>query len=174
MGRGSQFLKIASVIILGVLVQAVLIFADKVDAPDKAAREFTKAYFMLDRSMAERLCRALTADQEVDVVEDYLRRVADDARASGFKVNYMRTYFAHLESETYMNNEAVAEVRITGARRRCINPIYATVARLFFIGETYPVDETLTVVKENGYWKVCGQPFALVESRPHAALMAAD
>jgi len=38
------------------------------------------------------------------------------------------------------------------------------VAKIFSLGDTYKVKETLTVVKESGGWKVCGQPFSLTES----------
>jgi hypothetical protein len=36
------------------------------------------------------------------------------------------------------------------------------VAKIFSLGETHNVEETLTLVKEDGLWKVCGEPFALV------------
>jgi hypothetical protein len=38
------------------------------------------------------------------------------------------------------------------------------VAKLFFIGESRPVDEVLELVRENGTWKVCGNPFGLAEN----------
>jgi hypothetical protein len=41
--------------------------------------------------------------------------------------------------------------------------VYGIVAKLFFLGETHKVEETLTLVKENDRWKVCGEPFALIE-----------
>jgi len=37
------------------------------------------------------------------------------------------------------------------------------VAKIFCLGDTYQVEETLTVVKEDDGWKVCGQPFSLTE-----------
>jgi hypothetical protein len=38
------------------------------------------------------------------------------------------------------------------------------VAKIFFLGDSHKVEETLTVVKEDDGWKVCGQPFSLIES----------
>jgi hypothetical protein len=38
------------------------------------------------------------------------------------------------------------------------------VARWFSVGETHPVEETLSLVKEGESWKVCGKPFRLIES----------
>jgi hypothetical protein len=63
-----------------------------------------------------------------------------------------------------MVDENTAEILITGQRRRSINPVFATVAKIFCLGDTYKFEETLTVVKEDDGWKVCGQPFSLSES----------
>jgi hypothetical protein len=62
-----------------------------------------------------------------------------------------------------MADENSATVRITGERLRSINPVYAIVGRLFFLIESHEIDETLTLVKEEGRWKVCGKPFSLSE-----------
>jgi hypothetical protein len=35
------------------------------------------------------------------------------------------------------------------------------VSRIFFLGETYHMEETLRLVKEDNRWKVCGEPLAL-------------
>ena len=43
-----------------------------------------------------------------------------------------------------------------------INSVFALVAKIFRIGKTHQVDETLTAVKEDGRWKICGTPFALM------------
>ena len=69
---------------------------------------------------------------------------------------------SHIETETQMVDENVAEVRINCNRRRAVNPVFALVAKIFSLGETYEVQETLTLVKEDDLWKVCGEPFALV------------
>jgi hypothetical protein len=42
-----------------------------------------------------------------------------------------------------------------------INPVFTIIGKLFFIGETYEVDETLNIIKEDGKWKVCGRAFLL-------------
>ena len=95
------------------------------------------------------------------MVGDYINRVADEARASGFDLSYMRSKLIDLETNTRMVDDNTAEVHITAERERAINPIYALVGRLFFLIETQPVDATLEVIKEEGRWKVCGQPFSL-------------
>ena len=163
MNRSSKFISIALVIVVAIILQGILILADHHETPGKAAVEFSKAYFMLNKAMEKRLCSALTEDEEIDVVNDYLNRKADQARAEGFDVSWMKMALAHVETETKMVDENTAEVHITCDRRRSVNPIYAMVATIFFLGETYKVEETLSLVKENDRWKVCGQPFALIE-----------
>jgi len=113
--------------------------------------------------MADRLCSELTADVEADAVNDYINRVADEARADGFKPGWMRMALSHIEVETEMLDENTAEVHLTSRRMRSINPVYGLVSKVFFLGETYDVAETLTVIKEEDGWKVCGQPFSLIE-----------
>jgi hypothetical protein len=74
----------------------------------------------------------------------------------------MKMALLHIETETQMVDDNVAEVRINCNRRRTINPVFAIVAKIFCLGETYKVEETLTLVKEDDLWKVCGEPFALI------------
>ena len=164
MDRGGKLIVLAAVVIVAFILQLVLVFADHHESPGKAAAEFSKAYFKLNSNMNNLLCSEITGDGESDVVDDYLNRVADEARAQGFDPSWMRTAMAHIETETRMLDENTAEVEITCTRRRSVNPVYAVVARIFFLGETHEVEETLTVVKEEDGWKVCGQPFALIES----------
>jgi len=163
MGSKSIFPKIAAVIFLAFILQIVLVTADHQESPAKAAVEFSKAYFKLNNSMEKRLCSELIEDGESDVVDGYLYRVADQAKSEGFNVSWMKMALLHIETETQMLDDNVAEVRINCNRRRAVNPVFALVAKIFNLGETYKVEETLTLVKEDDVWKVCGEPFALIE-----------
>ena len=162
MGSNSKFPKIAAVIVAAFILQIILITADHHESPGKAAVEFSKAYFKLNKVMGERLCSDITEDGESDVVDDYLYRVADQAKSEGFNVSWMKMALLHIETETQMMDDNVAEVRINCNRRRVVNPVFALVAKIFCLGETYKVEETLTLVKEDDRWKVCGEPFALI------------
>ena len=164
MDSGNKFLAIACVVIVAFILQVVLVIASNKQRPSDAAVDFSKAYFMLDEDMARSLCSEINENEEVDVVGEYLQRVADDARANGFGVNWMKMALSHIETKTEMVDDNTAEVNITCRRRRSINPIFAIVAKIFSLGETYHVEDTLTVVNEDGQWKVCGQPFDLIES----------
>ena len=162
MGDNSKFPAIAAVIVVAFILQIVLVTADHHESPGMAAVEFSKAYFKLNKTMGKRLCREITDDGESEVVSDYLNRVADQAKSEGFNASWMKMALSHIETETQMVDDNVAEVRINCNRRRAVNLVYALVAKIFFLGETYEVEETLTLVKEDGLWKVCGEPFVLV------------
>ena len=162
MGGNSKFPVIAAVIVVAFILQIILVMADHHESPGIAAVEFSKAYFKLDEAMEKRLCREITEEGESDVVSDYLNRVADQAESEGFDASWMKMSLSHIETETQMVDDKVAEVRINCTRRRAVNPVFALVAKLFSLGETHSVEETLTLVKEDGLWKVCGEPFGLV------------
>ncbi len=163
MDQGTKFLALAAVIIIAVILQVGLIIADDNDSPAQTAVCFTEAYFKLDESMGQYLCKELIEDEESDVVGDYLHQVAEEAKAMGFKKNYMKTALSHIETRTEMQDENTAIVRIKGERSRYLNPVFGAIATLFFLTESYEVDKTLEVVKEDGQWKVCGTPFMLAE-----------
>jgi len=163
MNSGNKFIILASVVIVALVLQVVLIIADRHDSPGMAAVEFSKAYFKQNECMAYRLCSEVLADEENDVVGDYINRVADQARANGFKPSWMRMALSHTEVEVEMLDDNTAEVHLTSSRMRSVNPIFGVVSKLFFLGESYDVDATLTVIKEADGWKVCGQPYALIE-----------
>ena len=163
MDSGLKFMVLASVVIVALVLQVVLIIVDRHDSPGKAAVEFSKAYFKLNEGMADHLCGEVASDEEVDIVAEYINRVADEARANGFKPSGMKMALSHIKIETEMLDENTAEVHLSSTRIRSINPVFGIISKIFFLGETYDVAETLTVVKEKDGWKVCGQPYALIE-----------
>jgi hypothetical protein len=161
MDSGSKFLTYTAIAMLALILQVVLAVADQRDTPEKAAREFAMAYFWLDDSMAERLCRRLASGDD-PAAPEYLQRVAREARELGYGFEYMKQDLFGVHLKTTMKDPASAEVTITGQRRRAINPVFGVIAKLFAVGETHPVEATLDLVKEGDRWKVCGRPFALL------------
>ena len=161
MEQGKMILTIAAVVILGIITQAILIGLETTSTPSKTVIKFTRAYFNLDQSMSEYMCSEFAAEEDVDVAKEYINRRADEAKTLGFSLSYMKSTLYAVHTHIITESETEAQVRITARRKRNINPIYTIVAKLFFIGETYEVDEILNVIKENGQWKICGQAFAL-------------
>ena len=149
------------ILICGFFLQVLLSYADTRDTPNKAVVEFSKAYFKLDKSMAERICKERLASEDIDVVDQYIYLAGKEAKERGFDISFMKNELYHIETEIISQNDTDAQIRITGQRRVAINPVYPIVTKIFNIGGTYNVDETINVKKEDGKWKVCGDLFAL-------------
>ncbi|MDJ0985246.1 MAG: hypothetical protein QNJ26_06860 [Desulfobacterales bacterium] len=161
---GKNLSIIGFVVVVFIILQGLLIAVGKTESPATAAVDFAQAYFMLDGpSMSERLCSEMAEDEELNIVNTYLNSVADRARLLGFSKSYMQNQLSHVATEIQMVDENNAEVRITGERFRSINPVFTLIGRLFFLMESHDVDETLSLVREDGRWKVCGRPFSLSE-----------
>ncbi len=158
----NRYLTIAGVIIIGILLQVILIWADCKNTPTKAAVEFSKAFYRLDPAMSELLCKKYLAGDNGNLVENYIQKVSNDARERGRGQNYMKSILYHIETYTQYIDDTTAQVKLTAKRRRSINPIYALIGKFFFIGKTYKVDVLIPLVKEDGKWKVCENIFALL------------
>jgi hypothetical protein len=148
-------------LLLGIFLQVFLAYADTVDTPGKAVVKFSQAYFKLDPSMSRYLCNELASAEETDAVSRFINRASVEAGERGFEIGYLKSYLYEITTHTLSRSEERAQVRIHCKRRKSINPVFAIVAKLFFIGNTYTVDEVIDMVKENGKWKVCGKPFSL-------------
>ncbi len=160
MARDNKLISLALVILIGIIVQVGLFQLDNRETPAKTAVKFTKAYFKLDKSMSKYLCKEL-AKEDGAIADEFINREADKAIELGFNLQYMRSalYSIHTEVETVDGSKVT--VRISAHRKRYINPIYTMIGNLFLIGETYDVDETINLIKEDGKWKVCGKVFDL-------------
>jgi hypothetical protein len=163
MERGKNLVAIAAVIVIAFILQVVLVIADKQETPAKAAIAFSRAYFKLDRAMGDYLCNQISEEAEGDVVDEYLNRTSEEAKAMGFDLNYMKMALSHVETTIEMEDENTAKAKITADRKRYLNPLFGIIAQLFFLTESDGVEETLTLVKEDGQWRICGAPFELVE-----------
>jgi hypothetical protein len=150
-------------VLIGVILQGILILADCTPTPGKAAVEFAKAFYRIDPAMSSLLCSKNLEINEGRVVETYIQGMNREARERGFGLNNMKYMLYHIETHTRRIDDNTAEVKLTASRRVSINPVYALVAKFFLIGETYQVNELMTVVKEDSRWKVCGNPFAFLE-----------
>ena len=158
MAQGSRLLTIAMVVVIAGFLQVLLVFADCKNTPSRTAVAFTKAHFRLDPSMGDLLCSEITKDEDADPVGDFLHDFKNNARLRGFRPNALRSTLYNVHTETQMKDDSTAQVRITADRREALNPVFSWIAKLFFLGQTYHVDTTLDLVKEDGKWKVCGQP----------------
>ncbi len=158
-----KYSSIALVVLIGIFLQLILVFADRRETPHRAVVEFAKAYFQLSPCMEERICDDRRLVDDVDMVNKYILTESKAARDRGFDAKYMRSRLYHVETSTIKKDDTSAEVRFTAYRRSGINPVYAYVAKLFDFSKPRKVAETFAVIKEDGKWKVCGNLFSQIE-----------
>jgi hypothetical protein len=162
MAKNNWSTPIVLVVLAGIFLQVIFSMAENQSSPHRTALAFSKAYYALDPKMDRYLCEGLKANDDVNLVAEYRNRRFDEARERGLPLSYMKGALYHYETETRLGPDGKsAEVRLTALRRTAINPVFAWVAKLFFIGQNQPVEAVLELVKENGAWKVCGNPFGL-------------
>jgi hypothetical protein len=164
MSQNSKYGPLVVVICLGIVLQVILVFASCSSSPYDTAVAFTKAYFKLDPSMADYLCEESKTVDDLDVVAGYIHRAASAAKARGFDTGYVKSQLYNVITETTYISDTEAKVKISASRRTAINPVFAWVAKLFHIGGTYPFEATIDVIKEDGTWKVCGDPMAMAQN----------
>ena len=143
----------ALVVGIAIILQLVLIRVDCSQPPGKVAKNFAKAYYYLDADMQKYLCKALT--EESDTVSDYLYQKQFEASQRGLSTNYLRHKLIHAHLEIVESSADTTKINLTGTTRVCINPVFMLVGKLFKLGQDYPVDETLKLIKEDGRWRVC-------------------
>ena len=149
----------AIVIGITVVLQLALIGADIQQTPVKVAKRFAGNYYAIDADMQDYLCSDLAQDGEL--VSDYLYAKQQEASQRGLPVSYLRHQMTKVHATLMDETDERVKVHLTGTTRVCINPAFMIIGKLFQIGTDYPMDETIELVKDNGKWRVCGNPFGL-------------
>jgi len=166
MKQDNRLASLILIVIFGAMVQVVLAAGDGKDAPYAASKAFAKKYFYLDASMADHLCNAGVTDDDVDMVDNYIHSQRMAAESRGYDITRFRKSFSHIKTTTTDMDGDSATVHISGTTRTIINPLFGYVGKMFFITSPEHVEATFEVVKEDGKWKVCGEPFALSAAAP--------
>lgn len=161
MGQNKSLLLFIPLFLIAFVLQAAYILLDSRQTATQTAVAFSKAYFMADPAMADLVCDEVLGEADETSVALYLHRVATEAQQRGVPVGYIRHQLEHIHTETLHQDDTSAEIHLTARKRVCINPVFAWVAKLFFLGETQKVEAELHLVKEAGQWKVCGTPYDL-------------
>ena len=162
----SQDSKVAliTVVMIGSLLQIILAAGDARDTPYGAAIAFSKAYFGLCPDLAQTMANNGINADDVDVADAYLYGKSVEAAGRGYHVSRLSKMFYNIHTKTVAQDTSTATVHISGTTRIAINPVFGFVGKLFFLTTPTDVEETLELVKENGKWKVAGQPFALADA----------
>lgn len=153
MGSRNSYAPIAVAIALLVVLQIVLIAVDCRQTPIATAEKFARNFFYLDPAMQEQLCAQLAGNGEA--VREYIYVKTSEFGRRGFGPNYARRMFTKIHLDTLKQDDATARIHIAGDTRTAINPAMMVIGKWFHLGETYPIEMTLDLVKENGRWRVC-------------------
>jgi len=153
--KNNRYVMIGVVVCIGILFQLSLYLLDQRDNPTKVAVRFTEAVLKLDNSMSQWMCKNNDDEADGNVTSGYFEHVAREAQERGLSIDMMRSKLYHVETEIISLESDKAEIRITGAKKAYVNPVYAAVAYIFDLGQTVQFDEIIHVVKENNRWKVC-------------------
>jgi len=157
-----KIVNIIMVIMFGIFLQIIFIFGEMKDTPNRTAVKFTQAYFTLDKSMSGYLCKTLASSEGEDIVGKYIQKTENEATERGLGPDFMKSRLFNIETETISKSDKEITLKISADRIVAINPLYALVSKLFHLGKIHKVEDTITVIKEEGKWKVCGKPFSLL------------
>jgi len=162
MEQDNKIRNLTMVILFGIFLQAIFMFVEAKETPNKTAVKFTKAYFTLDKSMAGYLCKTLAPSDDENIVEKYIQKTENEAAERGLSPDFMKSRLFNIETETISKTDKEITLKISADRIVSINPLYALVSKLFHLSKINKVDDTITVIMEDGKWKVCGKPFSLL------------
>ena len=158
MGQENRYTPFIVLLILAVVVQVAFIGLGSIQTPATVAKQFAKDYEYLDPAMQDYVCKDLA---QSDAVGDYLYAKQQEAHLRGLPTKYLRKMFTHLQVEILSRNADSAKIKLEGTTRVAINPAFMVIGKIFFLTDSYPVETTLDMVKEDGSWKVCGTPFGM-------------
>ena len=154
MKKSPRLISLVAALLIGLCLHASSAWAEG-SAPAQVVKDFTKAYYMLNPSMADFLSKdALINENDVDMVELYLRLQDNDAYSRGYKTSYLQMKPILMKTTVLSMDDSTAEIQINATTIRSINPLYRIVGYVFCILEEHKVQNTITLVKEEGAWKI--------------------
>ena len=152
--KGSIITGAILIIVIAFFLQVMFVYAQNRDTPNKAATEFTRAYFGLDSSMADRLCQETLIVDGVNVVDKYICCVTTKANTEGFRPFFVKNYLYHVQTNTISKDEYKAKIKLTCEIK---HPL-----RAFFTQESsQKVDETFDLIMEERERKCRADFFSL-------------
>ncbi|MDA3916506.1 MAG: hypothetical protein PF690_06005 [Deltaproteobacteria bacterium] len=129
-------------------------------AVEKVVKDFAKAYFMIDQSMAGYLNeKALINENGVNLVDLYIRKKTIEAQTQGYKLSFLQKKPVKMKTRVLNEKGSSAQILFNSTTIRSINPLYRIIGSTLGVLEEYKVQDIITVVKENGEWKIAPGAF---------------
>ena len=131
-------------------------------SPEKIVENFAKAYFMIDSSMAEYLNKdALANDGTGSILDLYLEKKAMEAHNQGYKITYLQKLPINMKTKILNKSDSSATIEFDAITIRSINPVYRIIGSVLKIIEEHKVHDIITLVKEDGEWKIAPGAFEM-------------
>ncbi|MCP3945162.1 MAG: hypothetical protein GY710_27290 [Desulfobacteraceae bacterium] len=154
MDKSPRLILLMAALMIGLCLHTSSVWA-KDDSPTQVVKDFTKAYYMLEPSMANFLSQdAKTNENGVDMVDLYLRLKNREAYNRGYKLSYLQMKPILMKTKVLDLEDSSAQVQIEVTTIRSINPLYRIVGFVFSLLKEHKVQDTITLVKEDGLWKI--------------------
>lgn len=129
-------------------------------AAEKVVKDFAKAYFMIDQSMAEHLSeKAFINKNGVNLVDLYINKKTIEAQSQGYKLSFLQKKPVKMKTRVLKEKGSSAQILFNSTTIRSINPLYRITGSVFGMLEKYKFQDIITVVKENGTWKIAPGAF---------------
>jgi hypothetical protein len=155
MKNRSRMISLLTALFIGLCIHVPSALAEEKNTPESAVKAFAGAYFMLDEKMSDHLSQdALVNEHGVNMVELYFRVKKQEAASRGYELDYLKMKPILMKTRVMSEDDSAATIALTAVLIRSINPLYRMVGYVFGLLEEHEVQTTVTVVKENGIWKV--------------------
>jgi len=129
-------------------------------ATEKVVKDFAKAYFMLDHSMVEHLSEEAVINKDgVNLVNLYINKKTIEAQNQGYKLSFLQKKPVKMKTRVLNEKGSSAQILFNSTTIRSINPLYRIIGSTLGVIEEYKVQDIITVVKENGKWKIAPGAF---------------
>jgi len=155
MKKNSKLISVIIVLFMVLCLHTSSAFAQN-DSPEKVVKNFAKAYFMLDNSMAQYL-----AKDAVNKIDPYLEKKATEARNRGYKISFLQKFPTRMNIKIINMNDSSATVEFDAITIRNINPVFRIIGSALDLLEQYKVHDIITLVKENQEWKISPGAFEM-------------
>jgi len=154
MKKSPKLTSLIAALLIGLIFHASSAWAEG-SAPAQVVKDFTKAYYMLEPSMVDFLSKdARINENDVDMVELYLRLQDNDAYNRGYKTSYLQMKPILMKTKILNMDDSSAQIQIDATTIRSINPLFRIVGYVFGLLEEHEVQDTISLVKEEGIWKI--------------------
>ena len=154
MKKSPKLISLTAALLIGLIFNASSAWAEG-SSPAQVVKDFTKAYYMLEPSMADFLSKdARINENDVDMVEVYLRLQDNDAYSRGYQTSYLQMKPILMKTKILTMDDSSARIQIDAITIRSINPLFRIVGYVFCLLEEHEVQDTISLVKEEGIWKI--------------------